>query len=102
MPAITITASSASRVRSMQLPVAAPGGSAVRGGLERLEGGAVEAVDRPVVDRSRAERLVEANRAAVPVEHRPLHPAAAARRRDLRDVAAQAAADPLAAKCRAH
>src|SRR5678815_4816897 len=47
---------------------------------QRLSG---DPCEDPLLAQARAEALVEADGGAVPVEHRPLHAAAAARDRDL-------------------
>jgi hypothetical protein len=59
---------------------------------QRLAG---EAVDGPVVHRTRTEALVKTDRRLVPVEHPPFEPAAIALGREARETRHERAADPL-------
>src|SRR5687768_9382373 len=54
----------------------------------------------PLIHRLRAELAIKLNRRVVPIEHRPLHSAAPALLRNLRETFKQRAAIPLSAQIR--
>ena len=59
------------------------------GAPKPLERVAIEPIGRPVAHRPGAERLIERDRRRVPVEHRPLHPPAAALHRQTAEAGQQ-------------
>ena len=63
-------------------------------------GAPVEPVDRPLVVRPGAQAVVETDRRCVPVEHRPLDPAAAALERQAGQLSQQRLPDSAAARLR--
>src|SRR3984893_49657 len=85
-------------------PAVSGGVPPLRGLLSRKTGKRLtgEAVHRPVGIRPRPQALVKPDRVPVPVENRPLQPAAPARDRQRGQMREQRAADPQASLLRKH
>src|SRR6185436_20841543 len=81
---------------------ASDAGSIIGAATELHERVAAQAMHGPLIHRHGAEALVEIDSAHVPVEHRPLQPAAAALQRQAREVPQQRFAATLAAKLLPH